>query len=125
MGEFVDVIHHTKRICKSVNGHCEKCLLGAFSCPNNARFDSTDEQKFIDFANAVMTWAAEHSEPVYPSWAEWLESTGLTKHKTGQFCVHMPNQYSYEVKEVEILNEAAYKPIPADIAEKLGIEPIK
>lgn len=43
MAEFVDVIHHTKRICKSVNGHCEKCLLGAFSCPNNARFDSTDE----------------------------------------------------------------------------------
>jgi len=100
MAEFVDVIHHTKRICKSVNGHCEKCLFGAFSCPNNARFDSTDEQKFIDFANAVMTWAAEHPEPVYPSWYEYLTDM-------------YPATWNM-IKD---------KPIPADIAEKLGIEP--
>ena len=123
MAGFQEVIHQTKRICKSVNGNCGKCLLGAFSCPNNTRFDSTDEQKFIEFANAVMSWAAENPEPVYPTWFEWLNSMGLTKHDTGQFCVYMPNQYSYEVKEVDILNEVAYESIPADIAQKLGIQP--
>ena len=108
MAEFVDVIHHTKRICKSVNGHCEKCLLGAFSCPNNARFDSTDEQKFIDFANAVMAWAAEHPEPVYPTFREWLISIGVI----GQMSTHSV-----------IADKLAMTPIPADIAEKLRIEP--
>ena len=56
MTEFLDVIRQTKRICKSVNGNCGKCMLSAFSCPNIARFDSTNEQEFIDFANAVTAW---------------------------------------------------------------------
>ena len=107
MAEFVDVIHHTKRICKSVNGHCEKCLLGAFSCPNNARFDSTDEQKFIDFANAVMTWAAEHPV-VYPTWMEWLAA-------------NVPGVDADSIYDaVQVLNRTR---IHASIAQKLGIEP--
>jgi hypothetical protein len=43
----------------------------------------------------ITTWVAEHTEPVYPSWWEWLAAGGLD-----------PDD-----------------PIPADIAQKLGIEP--
>ena len=109
MAEFVDVIRQTKRICKSVNGNCGRCLMGEFSCPNYARFDSTDEQEFIDFANAVMTWAAENPEPVYPTWGEWLMSIGVINgvHPYGA---------------IDALGNLK-QPIPADIAQKLGIEP--
>lgn len=112
MAEFQEVIHQTKRICKSVNGNCGKCLLGAFSCPNNARFDSTDEQKFIEFANAVMTWAAEHPV-VYPTWWEWLFSIGAVTRKVKPDVAAM------------LIDTGLLDPIPADIAQKLGIEPKK
>ena len=60
----------------------------------------------------VMAWAAEHPDPVYPTWGEWLESFGvveITKAKDRIIKVMM---------KPELLNS-----IPADIAEKLGIEP--
>lgn len=27
----------------------------------------------------VTAWAAEHPEPVYPTWGEWLEAQGILK----------------------------------------------
>ena len=116
MAEFLDVIRQTKRICKSVNGNCGRCLMGEFSCPNNARLDSTDEQEFIDFANAVMSWAAKHPEPVYPTFAEWLNSIGVTISDRPFPAPNIP-VYVFQV------NAKMFDPIPADIAEKLGIEP--
>lgn len=52
-----------------------------------------------------MAWAAEHPEPVYPTWIDVLILYGVTD-ETG---------YNYL--------DSAYNHIPADIAEKLGIEP--
>lgn len=48
----------------------------------------------------VMSWAAENPEPVYPSWGTWLAA-----------------KFGYDLCEI------MYEPIPADIAQKLGIEP--
>lgn len=107
MAEFVDVIRQTKRICKSVNGNCGRCLMGEFACPNNARFDNTDEQEFIDFANAVMSWAAEHPEPVYPTWEDWLLDIGVIRKGMSWSDLNIPLR----------------KSIPANIAEKLGLQP--
>lgn len=53
------------------------------------------------FEKVVMSWATEHPEPVYPLWGEWLAEV------TGQM----------------VDGDLLYSPIPADIAEKLGIEP--
>ncbi|MBP5710006.1 MAG: hypothetical protein J6W84_03410 [Bacteroidales bacterium] len=110
------------RMCKAHAG-CVDCPLAIKGTVETKCSISSfvEEPDYIE--REVMSWAAEHPEPVYPTWVEWLNSIGLTKHDTGQFCVHKPNLYSYEIKEVDILNEAAYKPIPADIAQKLGIEP--
>lgn len=112
MAEFQEVIHQTKRICKSVNGNCGKCLLGAFSCPNNARFDSTDEQKFIEFANAVMTWAAEHPEPVYETWFEYLLRIGVIPENAPA-----GGEYQWIVESIK------HKHISNDIAESLKLHP--
>ena len=123
MAEFQEVAREYNRMCASFIDNCEDCRINPhegnniFACRNNV---IKHPEKY---EGLIMQWAAEHPEPVYPTWAEWLNSTGLIKHDTGQFCVHMPNQYLYEVKEVDILNEVAYKPIPTDIARKLGLQP--
>ena len=52
----------------------------------------------VEFEKRVMSWAAEHPV-VYPTWENWLTTLG-----------------------VQSFNELS-KPIPADIAQKLGIEP--
>ena len=61
-----------------------------------------------------MTWAAEHPEPVYPTWGDWLAEQGVL------VCdVSYPNKrYWYAINKQKI-----EQPIPTDIAEKLGIEP--
>ena len=124
MADFVQTMKDWARMCASIQGgiaKCDNCPLFKVLCQYkpNEKVDLAGDEKIIEKRDE------DNPEPVYPTWAEWLNSAGLTKHDTGQFCVRMPNQYSYEVKEVDILNEAAYKPIPADIAEKLGIEPQK
>ena len=69
----------------------DECSIGAFVL-NTA-----------DIERKVMSWAAEHPEPVYPTWREWLSEQG--------------------VLSAGGLWEKAFEPIPADIAEKLGIQP--
>ena len=59
-----------------------------------------------------MEWAAEHPEPVYPTWAEFLHEA---------FCEKYPMPYRGGAAWYAFLRET---PIPADIAQKLGIEPL-
>ena len=100
MAEWKEVIHNVKRICVLREGKCGTCRLGAFGCPNNARFDMTDEKEFDKFAEEVMQWAKENPEPEYPTWGEYLH----TLHN-------------------EPSSRELSKPIPADTAQKLGLEP--
>ena len=57
-------------------------------------------QDVESIAQEVEKWAAEHPEPVYPTWGTWLAE-----------------KFGYDLREI------MYNPIPADIAEKLGIKP--
>lgn len=52
-----------------------------------------------------MRWDADHPEPVYPTWVEWFREMGVVSPKQ------------------EYFHDWLLKPIPADIAQKLGIEP--
>lgn len=61
-------------------------------------------------------------ELVYPTWAEWLKEQGLAKRYV-LITEYGPNTINQANKDVDILVVNAYKPIPADIAEKLGIKP--
>jgi hypothetical protein len=54
----------------------------------------------VEFEKRVMSWAAEHPKPVYPTWGTWLAE-----------------KFGYDLREI------MYEPVPADIAQKLGIEP--
>jgi hypothetical protein len=60
---------------------------------------------------AIMDWAAEHPEPVYPTWVEYLVGIGV-----------IPHEIRLETADT-LMDTHLLKPIPADIAQKLGIEP--
>jgi len=71
----------------------------------------------------VMAWAEENPEPVYPTWEEWLNSLGLIMQKEGTFTEYRLNEIHSEIMQVNVLTSKGDQHIPADIAEKLGIEP--
>lgn len=91
-------------------GSCEKCPLDDQDCVAvyEEEFDAMDLNR-IEWV--VSDWAKEHPEPHYPTWRDWLETQYMQTRKALE-CGYEP------------LNSWMNKtPIPADIAEKLGIEP--
>ena len=103
MTEFAVAIKQFKRMCRyydDYDGDRSECPLyykwhgcDISHCRRLAFYDK-------EFQNVVMSWAEDHPEPVYPTWYEWLTSV-------------YPAAWAL----------IADKPIPADIAQKLGIEP--
>ena len=91
MAEFQEVMQQYNRMF-------EACKQGA-SVPVEASYANAVKQPDL-FEEVVMSWAAEHPEPVYPTWSEWLGT-----------------KYGYDLREI------LYEPIKADIAEKLGVNP--
>lgn len=60
----------------------------------------------------ALQWEADHPEPVYPTWGEWLESAHIVNPDPDAVCSqHLLKAWYYDCY------------IPADIAQKLGIEP--
>ena len=102
MAEYGEVIKEFKRMCwfYSRDKMHESCPLSA-SYPN-CNIGQCRKIAFehpAEFGRKVMQWANEHPLPKYPSWEEYLCSIGFCSYNS--------------------LSES----IPADIAQKLGIEP--
>lgn len=110
MAEFQDVIKHWRRMCNSFGNKAansykpcmEICPVGAN--PVCGELSISTQEDVVNFEAVIMKWAAEHPEPVYPTWAEWLTSIGVYP------------------KGWEIYQTPLKREIPADIAQKLGIE---
>ena len=100
MAEFQTVIKQFKRLCNSADRDCRKCGLNDINCSIADIVNNS-----IEFEKRVMLWAAEHPEPVYPTWAEYLTSIGV--YPKGWKMYQMPLKSE----------------IPTDIAQKLGLEP--
>lgn len=111
MAEFQEVMRQWGRYCKAYtdnhNDDCSGCLFEADGSCNSYAKDNAETAEQIE--KNVMAWAAEHPEPVYPTWAEWLEAVGVVS-------VNLD-------KGLILMKPKIKNPIPADIAEKLGIEP--
>ena len=67
-----------------------------------------DNLYFERLEKVITAWAAEHLEPVYPTWEEWLIMQGIIKEN--------PNGVGWPMPKL-------FERIPADTAEKLGIQP--
>ena len=99
MAEFQELMKQFQRMCKR-----EDCRTTA-GCPmypscNISQCRRIAFERPVEFEQRVMQWAAEHPEPQYPTWYEYLTDM-------------YPAAWNI-IKD---------KHIPADIAEKLGIEP--
>ncbi len=114
MAEFAKVAHEWVRMCNAFSdkAECKKCpmvtnpMCGCMSDGNGA------SEKEIAKAEAdIMSWAAEHPEPVYPTWYAWLANMCVVP-------IELPPDQAIMVTDIGLL-----KKIPAYIAEKLGIEP--
>lgn len=113
MAEYKDVIKQFKRMCKSVSSaQCTRgeCLMG---CENIGQCRKVAFERPAEFEERVMAWAAEHPEPVYPTWYAWLANMCVVP-------IELPPDQAVMVTDIGLL-----KKIPADIAQKLGIEPKK
>lgn len=108
MAEFSEVMRQWSRLCGRHNDmmYCEGCPLDASkTCGIVSELRMEDVK---DAEKTIMAWAAEHPETVYPTWMEWLTDEGLI--------IKSGDTYAF-------LFGKGLQQIPADIAEKLGIEP--
>lgn len=116
MAEFQEVCKQWRRMCAhgSEDYACADCKM--YSSVDQSvccGIPDKDEAKIIE--GFVMQWAAENPEPVYPTWKEWLEKQRVV------VCFDSVSEKGTKVKW-ELTNMSNY-PIPAEIAEKLGIKP--
>lgn len=111
VAEFQEVIEQFKRLCDSANQDCSSCRLGNMSCSIKDIVDNS-----VEFEKRVMSWAAEHPEPIYPTWEEYFVSKGLLKPYWNENGTAPYDMYKYA--ELALSNT-----ISTDIAQKLGIKP--
>lgn len=119
MAEFQEVIRQKNRMCQSVL--CCKCdiyLMCGQELSECPQFISNNPKKAEE---VIMAWAKENPEPVYPLWGEWLVSIGAAHNA--------PTGIPFQTADGRIIDPPweicvdLYEPIPADIAQKLGIRP--
>ena len=110
MAEFQEVMREWVRSRKTINENKLSC------CP----LEMFTDDYIANIEKEVMSWAAEHPEPVYPTWFEWLEEQGVAGAINGE------PYYTSTDREVYLKQPAftpkAFAPVPADIAQKLGLK---
>lgn len=111
--DFVQTMKDWRRMCKAYTTDDDSCCYG---CPVvdfhehgcGAIFEMDDGTDWERYEGQIREWAAEHPEPVYPAWAGWLGR----------------NVIGVDANSIdEAWHILCTTPIPADIAQKLGIEP--
>lgn len=118
MAEFVQIMKDLRRMCIAADDgpdttKCGNCPLGENRLCS-FEISDIDDYELQEAETCITTWAAEHPEPVYPTWGEWLNSL----HVVGVHAMQAPSQNLYYPIE-----DKMNTPIPADIAQMLGIEP--
>lgn len=127
MAEFQEVMKQAKRMCQSFGADCNGCKLhwrdGETLCVFVGKPKAWRPNKMTDAECVVMDWAASHPEPRYPSWKEWREK--IFPDSTYKLCPKnfMSREDSGCDNQTSCI-QCMDCPIPADIAEKLGIKPI-
>ena len=107
MAEFSEVMKQLARMTNACNGKCDECPLDNSAicigpwCAGNT-------EGIAEAERIVMQWAAEHPEPVYPSWGDYLCEIGLIN-------VYMSKK--------EVIDRLFFNTIPPDTVEKLGWQP--
>ena len=123
MAEFAEVIRQVKRMCEEDKKMCAGCpMLKKATCIFQRLPEEYDVEEMRQAERIIMDWAAQNPEPRYPTWEEWQKAN--FPNALHSIC---PNYFMRE-KPLGTCAVSCAKctgtPIPADIAEKLGIKPI-
>lgn len=117
MADFKNVMKDWRRMCKKFDEsmNCDRCPLSVNQVCGCLE-ESTD--KDIENAEKIITeWAEKNPEKVYPTWLEWLsEQFSIMGVERSMF-------YNLFYYEITVAGGRINEPIPADIAERLGLEP--
>lgn len=122
MSEFTEVMRQARRMCETFCDACSKCPIGNAN-ELECGITPTSEMDFKEVERRVMQWAAEHPEPVYPSWEEgWRQIFPDAKYTPcpGNFGI----KYIVPDCAYRACTDCKSNPMPAEVAEKLGIKPI-
>lgn len=71
----------------------------------------------------ALKWAAENPEVRYPTWKEWQRDHFRDAERTMRPCMYI-NFTDAHCGDYKDCADCANQPISADIARKLGIQPI-
>ena len=125
MAEFQDVIIQMKRMCAHFSPTCNGCKLcmgkGTSEFCGEEPKDIRSHPALVEAA--VMRWAKDHPEPVYPTWEEWLQSVGVMESSDGLLRRIKGQLLIDGIPAHAVPTAKVLQPIPADIAEKLGLQP--
>ena len=127
MAEFFDVMKQARRMCGS--NSCDNCILPRGSDEmciwEDAPANLTDEE-IAEIEAKIMKWAAEHPEPKYPTWREWQREHFRDAAIMIRPCEFMSDADArcFDYMGAHCCSDCANQPIPADVAKKLGIQPI-
>ena len=127
MFEFTEVMRQARRMCETFcDVNCSKCPIGnakALECGITV----TSDMDCKEVERRVMQWAAEHPEPVYPSWEEGWRQLFPDADIRRTLC---PEVFGDKYKcdwchdDNDNCDECLERPMPAEVAEKLGIKPM-
>ena len=124
MAEFFEVMKQAARMCGSIS--CDNCILPRGSdemCVwEDAPARLTDEV-IAEIEAKTMKWAAENPEVRYPTWKEWQRDHFRDAERTMRPCMYI-NFTDAHCGDYKDCADCANQPIPADVAKKLGIQPV-
>lgn len=117
MADFVQTMKDWRRMCDTIKS-CDDCPMykedgWTYVLCSEGGISSTRPEVA---EKVIVKWAAEHPM-VYPMWCEWLAEKGVVD------VARMPVDYSDGIVTEIKPSGKMYEHIPADIAQKLGIEP--
>lgn len=127
MSEFSEIMRQAKRMCTAHGGMC-----GARNCPlDNGEtcrlLPDYDGEDYNELERIIMDWAKEHPDPAYPSWEEGWKQLFPDADIRRTLC---PEVFGDKYKcdwchdDNDNCDECLERPMPAEVAEKLGIKPI-
>lgn len=120
MAEFTEVMRQVKRMCDAtVSARCHECTLWRPETESCSLYGDDDGVDYADMERRVMTWAAEHPAPRYPSWHEAWQSLfpGADDPCPAEwFCEECPEGMK--------CSDCIEMPMSKKVAEKLGIKSI-
>lgn len=120
MAEFAEVMRQAHRMC-DVYDDCNDCPLSSSNVQCAMAWNYYTDAVLKEFEQTVRQWAKEHPEPQYPTWEEWHTKNFPDVIRNLTPCTFAPIS---ELRCAETNCRACRsRPIPADIAKKLGIRP--